>query len=64
MGRCEHVGPKKNFDLNFFLLRALHAKRFFVEFFGFFFNNTLVCYLVFASLFPFSLSFISVVACL
>ena len=34
------------------------AKRFFAEFFGFLFNNTSWCYLVFASLFPYSLSFI------
>ena len=34
------------------------AKRFFAEFFGFLFDNTSWCYLVFASLFPYSLSFI------
>ena len=30
------------------------AERFFAEFFGFLFNNTSTCYLVFASLFPYS----------
>ena len=34
------------------------TKRFFAEFFGFLFDNTSWCYLVFASLFPYSLSFI------
>ena len=34
------------------------AERFFAEFFGFLFYNTSWCYLVFASLFPYSLCFI------
>ena len=34
------------------------AKRFFAKFFGFLFNNTLVCYLVFAFFFPTLLAFI------
>ena len=33
------------------------AKRFFIEFFGFLFENTCRCYLVFASLFPLLLAF-------
>ena len=38
------------------------VKRFFTEFFGFFFNNTSRCYLVFASLFPtLKLYFISLI---
>ena len=36
-------------------------ERFFTEYFSFLFDNTSQCYLVFASLFPLSLSFIFVV---
>ena len=36
----------------------------FVEFFGFLFDNMSRCYLMFISLFPYSLSFIFVIACL
>ena len=40
------------------------AERFFVEFLGFFFNNTSSCYLMFASLFLYSLYFTFIVYCL
>ena len=33
------------------------AEKFFTEFFGFLFDNTFWCYLVFASLLPYSLNF-------
>ena len=35
------------------------AERFFAKFFGFLFDNTLACYLVFAFFFPTPLAFIS-----
>ena len=37
--------------------------RFFVEFFGFLFDNTLACYLVFAFSLPLLLCFIFIVCC-
>ena len=40
------------------------AERFFAKFFGFFFDNTSWCYLVFAFLFPYPLCFTFIVYCL
>ena len=39
-------------------------EKFFAEYFGFLFDNTSRCYLVFTSLFFYSLSFIFIVVCL
>ena len=65
LGRLELEGLLLFVYSNLFTSRLISTwrvvEKFFVEFFGFFFDNTSWYYLVFASLFPFSLNFISIV---
>ena len=64
-GRLELEGLLLFVYSNLFTSRLIStwrvAEKFFVEFFGFLFDNTSWGYLVFASLFPFYLNFISIV---
>ena len=53
---CYSYTPTHSLVEQFTVWRA--AKRFFAEFFDFFFNNTSTCYLVFALFFPTLLTFI------